>query len=71
MYVTKIKGNVIFCLDRDGKVRPIEFDPTDYRFKLALINRNYEEVFHIIRTSSLVGQSIVAYLQKKGYPEVL
>jgi coatomer protein complex subunit alpha (xenin) len=25
---------------------------------------------HIIRNSNLVGQSIIAYLQKKGYPEV-
>lgn len=25
---------------------------------------------HIIRTSNLVGQSIIAYLQKKGYPQV-
>ena len=45
-------------------------DPTEYRFKLALIKRNYEEMLQIIKTSSLVGQSIISYLQKKGYPEI-
>lgn len=27
-------------------------------------------MLYIIRTSNLVGQSIIAYLQKKGYPEI-
>ena len=34
------------------------------------MKRNYEEMLHIIQTSSLVGQSIISYLQKKGYPEI-
>jgi coatomer protein complex subunit alpha (xenin) len=37
---------------------------------LALINRKYDEVLHMVRNAKLVGQSIIAYLQKKGYPEV-
>lgn len=45
-------------------------DPTEYRFKLSLIKNNYDEVLRIIQTSNLVGQSIIAYLQKKGFPEV-
>ena len=45
-------------------------DTTEYRFKLALINRKYDEVLHMVRNAKLVGQSIIAYLQKKGYPEV-
>lgn len=48
----------------------MQIDPTEYRFKLALVKRQYDEVLHIIRNSNLVGQSIIAYLQKKGYPEV-
>ena len=28
------------------------------------------EVLHMVRNAKLVGQSIIAYLQKKGYPEV-
>ncbi|KAI8815873.1 coatomer WD associated region-domain-containing protein [Fimicolochytrium jonesii] len=70
VYLTRIKGKNVHCLDRDGKVRAIAIDPTEYRFKLALVRKNYNEVLHLIRTSNLVGQSIIAYLQKKGYPEV-
>ena len=45
-------------------------DPTEYTFKLALVNRKYDEVLHMVRHAKLVGQSIIAYLQQKGYPEV-
>ena len=30
----------------------------------------YFQVLHMVRNAKLVGQSIIAYLQKKGYPEV-
>lgn len=70
MYLVRVKGRNVYCLDRNAKPRILEIDPTEYRFKLALIKRNYDEMLHIIKTSSLVGQSIIAYLQKKGYPEI-
>lgn len=70
VYLVRVKGRNVYCLDRAAKPRVLQIDPTEYRFKLALIKRNYEEMLHIIRTSSLVGQSIISYLQKKGYPEI-
>ncbi|KAJ9099019.1 hypothetical protein QFC20_005776 [Naganishia adeliensis] len=69
-YLTRVKGPTVYCLDRQAKPRTITIDPTEYRFKLALIKKNYDEVLQIIRTSNLVGQSIIGYLQKKGYPEI-
>jgi len=70
VYLTRIKGSQVFCLDREVKPRILNIDPTEYRFKLALVNRKYEEVLHMVRNAKLVGQSIIAYLQQKGYPEV-
>ncbi|ORX38221.1 coatomer WD associated region-domain-containing protein [Kockovaella imperatae] len=70
VYLTRIKGQVVHCLDRTAKPRTIPIDPTEYRFKLALVRKNYDEVLQIIRNSNLVGQSIIGYLQKKGYPEI-
>ncbi|KAH9823265.1 coatomer WD associated region-domain-containing protein [Melampsora americana] len=70
VYLTRVKGKMVHCLDRNAKPKGIPIDPTEYRFKLALIRNNYDEVLHIIRTSNLVGQSIIAYLQKKGFPEI-
>jgi coatomer protein complex subunit alpha (xenin) len=70
VYLVKVKARNVYCLDRAAKPKILPVDPTEYRFKLALVKRNYEEMLHIIKTSSLVGQSIIAYLQKKGYPEI-
>jgi coatomer protein complex subunit alpha (xenin) len=70
VYLVKVKGRNVYCLDRNAKPRILEVDPTEYRFKLALVKRNYDEMLQIIKTSSLVGQSIISYLQKKGYPEI-
>lgn len=70
VYLVRVKGRNVYCLDRSAKPKILQIDPTEYRFKLALIKRNYDEMLNIIKTSSLVGQSIIAYLQKKGYPEI-
>jgi len=39
-----VKGSNVYCLDREGKTRVLTVDPTEYKFKLALINRKYDEV---------------------------
>ncbi|XP_034230743.1 coatomer subunit alpha isoform X1 [Thrips palmi] len=70
IYITQVKGNQVFNLDRECRPRVMKIDPTEYKFKLALINRNYDEVLHMVRNARLLGQSIIAYLQQKGYPEV-
>ncbi|CAE6420726.1 unnamed protein product [Rhizoctonia solani] len=70
VYLTRVKGKQIHYLDRSARPSTMDMDPTEYRFKLALVRNNYEEVLHIIRTSNLVGQSIISYLQKKGFPEI-
>ncbi|PIN21684.1 Vesicle coat complex COPI, alpha subunit [Handroanthus impetiginosus] len=43
VYVTKIYGNTIFCLERDGKNRPIIIDSTEYIFKLSLLRKRYDQ----------------------------
>ena len=39
-------------------------------FKLALLQHKFDQVLAMIRNSALCGQSIIAYLQLKGFPEV-
>eukprot|EP00039_Didymoeca_costata_P018608 m.334182 g.334182 ORF g.334182 m.334182 type:complete len:1220 (+) comp17307_c0_seq1:152-3811(+) len=70
IYVTKVKGNQLYCVDRQCKPQVLPVDNTEYKFKVALVRRDYDQVLHMYRNSRLVGQSIIAYLQKKGYPEV-
>lgn len=70
IYITKVLGNKLFCLDRDGKCRVIIIDATEYKFKLSLLKKKYEDVMSMIRNSQLCGQAMIAYLQQKGFPEV-
>lgn len=50
-----------------SEAQPVEvpIDPTEYRFKLALINRRIDEVLNTVKSANLVGQSIIGYLEKK------
>ncbi|KAJ2845901.1 hypothetical protein IWW36_004596, partial [Coemansia brasiliensis] len=70
VYLVRVTGGDVHCLDREGNVKIIKIDPTEYQFKLALQHHNHDKVVSIIRNSNLVGQSIIAYLQKTGYPEI-
>lgn len=60
----------MYCLDREVRPRIMNIDSTEYKFKLALVERKYDEVLNMVRNAVLIGQSIISYLQKKGYPEV-
>ncbi|WBW72142.1 coatomer alpha subunit Cop1 [Schizosaccharomyces osmophilus] len=70
IYLVRAKGDLVFALNRAAEPITIKIDPTDYLFKVALIKKDYEQVLHLIQNSDLVGQAIIAYLQKKGYPEI-
>lgn len=70
IYLTKVKGNQVYCLDRECRPRILHINPTEFKFKLALISHKFDEVLYMVRHDRLVGQSIIAYLQQKGYPEV-
>ncbi|KAJ7564293.1 hypothetical protein O6H91_02G011500 [Diphasiastrum complanatum] len=70
VYITRVSGSTVHCLDREGKNRTIQIDPTEYLFKLALLQKKYDQVLQMIKSSQLQGQSIIAYLQQKGFPEV-
>lgn len=45
-------------------------DSTEYLFKVALMKKRHKEVLRLMESKTLVGRSIISYLQKKGYPEV-
>ena len=70
VYLTKVMGNKLFCLDREANTLALSVDKTEFHFKTALLDRSYDEVLRIIKRSKLCGQAIIGYLQKKGFPEV-
>ncbi|CCH61765.1 hypothetical protein TBLA_0F02230 [Henningerozyma blattae CBS 6284] len=70
IYINKVKGKLVYALNRNGEMDILTIDPTEYRFKKALVNKNFPEVLRIINNSNLVGENIISYLQKAGYPEI-
>jgi len=70
VYATRVSGDKLICLDREARIQNLSIDITEAKFKLALSQKRYSEVMHMVRHSRLCGTSIVAYLQKKGFPEV-
>ncbi|QEU59007.1 Cop1 [Kluyveromyces lactis] len=70
LYINKVHGKFVYALNREGEVEILTIDPTEYRFKKTLVNKNFPEVLRIIKNSNLVGQNIISYLQKSGYPEI-
>jgi len=70
LYVARCEGGTVTALDREGRVKRLQVDCSEYLFKLALSQRRYEAVIAMIRSGALCGAAITAYLQAKGYPEV-
>jgi len=65
IYLTRVLGSCVFCLDRDGKNQVIAIDATECIFKLALLRKRYDHVMSMIRSSQLCGQAMISYLQQK------
>jgi coatomer subunit alpha len=70
VYAVRAVKDQLFCLDREARARVLAIDTTEARFKLALANKKYGQVMHMVKHSRLCGKAIVAYLQSKGFPEV-
>eukprot|EP00735_Rhodelphis_limneticus_P003453 TRINITY_DN14929_c0_g1::TRINITY_DN14929_c0_g1_i1::g.25834::m.25834 TRINITY_DN14929_c0_g1::TRINITY_DN14929_c0_g1_i1::g.25834 ORF type:complete len:1225 (-),score=362.34,sp/Q9AUR7/COPA2_ORYSJ/51.00/0.0,COPI_C/PF06957.6/2.6e-120,Coatomer_WDAD/PF04053.9/1e-115,WD40/PF00400.27/0.56,WD40/PF00400.27/4.3e-08,WD40/PF00400.27/9.7e-10,WD40/PF00400.27/2.6e-11,WD40/PF00400.27/7.1e-08,WD40/PF00400.27/5.7e-07,WD40/PF00400.27/3.5e+03,Nup160/PF11715.3/1.8e+02,Nup160/PF11715.3/26,Nup160/PF11715.3/0.012,TPR_2/PF07 len=70
LYITHARDSSIFVVDRNGNAKTMKVDSTEFVFKLALVQKKYDEVLRMIKTSNLCGQAIISYLQKKGYPEI-
>eukprot|EP00472_Partenskyella_glossopodia_P011176 CAMPEP_0197516712 /NCGR_PEP_ID=MMETSP1318-20131121/1623_1 /TAXON_ID=552666 /ORGANISM="Partenskyella glossopodia, Strain RCC365" /LENGTH=1260 /DNA_ID=CAMNT_0043065663 /DNA_START=91 /DNA_END=3873 /DNA_ORIENTATION=- len=72
VYVCQISpsSTELHFLDREKKAGVAKIDPTEYVYKVAVTKCKYKTVVRIMRSGKLVGKSIIAYLQKKGFPEV-
>eukprot|EP00163_Fabomonas_tropica_P030426 TRINITY_DN6854_c0_g1_i2.p1 TRINITY_DN6854_c0_g1~~TRINITY_DN6854_c0_g1_i2.p1 ORF type:complete len:1127 (-),score=252.92 TRINITY_DN6854_c0_g1_i2:190-3570(-) len=70
VYITKVEAVQVHCIDREGKIKVIYIDNNEFMFKLALLQRRFDDVARILRSSKLCGQAIIQYLQRKGFPEV-
>ena len=70
LFIYACDQNKIYCLDRKCATRTLSVDPTEFLLKYAVVNKDYQKILAIVQKFGLLGQSIIAYLQKKGYPEL-
>mmetsp|Transcript_33362 Transcript_33362/g.51158 ORF Transcript_33362/g.51158 Transcript_33362/m.51158 type:complete len:185 (-) Transcript_33362:1738-2292(-) len=70
VYVSFFMKNQIFALSKEGEMKIIEVDSTDYNFKMALQQKNLVEVKEILQKGNLCGNSIISYLKDQGHSEI-
>ena len=72
LWIAKVSNTKAFLLTADVAVslKVVNIDPSEYQFKMALEQKNYNLVFKMIKSNKLIGQSIIAYLRRKGYSEI-
>lgn len=70
VYIANVRDNDVYAMTRECQAKVIKIDNTEYVFKKALTERRYKDVQKIIVSGKLRGESIIAYLQKQGFPEV-
>lgn len=70
LYLATIAGDKAVFYDRVGSEVRLPFNDVEIKFKQALYERRFEDVLKFVRSKALVGESLVAFLQRKGFPEV-
>eukprot|EP00727_Mastigamoeba_balamuthi_P011244 m51a1_g6742 Coatomer subunit alpha (1272) ;mRNA; r:252179-256364 len=70
VYVGAVRAGRVYCVDREGNCRVIAINPTEYLFKLALHEKRFADVLAMVKNANLPGQSLIAFLRSRGYPDV-
>ncbi|KAJ3616938.1 hypothetical protein Zmor_008928, partial [Zophobas morio] len=43
IYITAVRDDKVYCFDNESRPRVLEIDPSEYKFKFALVTKNYDE----------------------------
>jgi coatomer protein complex subunit alpha (xenin) len=70
VYLTSANNAEVSFLTRLQKSGRLTVNSVEYQFKLALLRHRSKDVARLMQSKLLIGQSIVAYVQRKGYPEI-
>merc|ERR1712137_95001 len=70
LFLYAANSSKLFCLDKKAATRSLSIDPSEFLLKLAVVNGDYQQILGLVQRFGLMGQAIIAYLQKKGYPEL-
>ncbi|PHJ21160.1 coatomer subunit alpha, partial [Cystoisospora suis] len=70
VYIFKVQRGMYYYLDRRVGVHVEPLNCQEYLFKLALHRKQFSQVALFVRNGQLCGNTLIAYLKNKGYPEV-
>ncbi|KAI9229634.1 MAG: coatomer protein alpha subunit [Piptocephalis tieghemiana] len=78
IYLTHVRSSIVQYLTRSGHVGgsvpgKLKLEAVELLFKRALLARDYGTVMRVMSSpgaASLVGQSVIGYVQKRGHPEL-
>ena len=70
VYIASVQKQCMYYLDRSVEIHKQRLNCTEYLFKLALQQKNFDDVKMWIKNGRLCGNVVIGYLKKKGFPEV-
>ncbi|CAG9323393.1 unnamed protein product [Blepharisma stoltei] len=70
IYLVSIDDKEAVGVDREGDIVKLPTSNLEYRFKLALHCKRYNEVKLILESGGLIGNGVVKYLQDRGFSEI-
>jgi coatomer protein complex subunit alpha (xenin) len=70
VYVTGFAGNVVFYINREGKVQKKEVNTAEYELKVALKKKRINEVIKILKRGQLSGNSVIQYLKEEKCADI-
>lgn len=70
LFIFAASTTKIYALDKKSVTRVLSIDASEFLLKLAVVSRDYHKILNLVQKYGLMGQAIISYLQKKGYPEL-
>lgn len=68
LYIMAVRGNELFCIDRNCEVKRITVDAREFRFKQAVMKNERSAIVASLRQLGSLNRAEISFLVKKGHP---
>jgi coatomer protein complex subunit alpha (xenin) len=70
VYLMMVNSSTVYYNDAQQNFKIERFNYTECKFKLALQNKNYDEVVNILKSGSIYGIKAVEDIKNAGFPDL-
>jgi coatomer protein complex subunit alpha (xenin) len=70
VYLMMVNNSTFYISDSLQEMKTQPFNYTEVRFKLSLLNKNYEDVVNILRSGAIYGLKAIENIQNAGFPDL-